>query len=317
MQEEVEATRAEKILAAAFVLFLLIGGVRVLGELREVPAKPELWHFEARYAVQELERNLSELGIEVHSLEQAYRRAQEKYLRAREDYLFKREEYRTRIEEGTLDERLRAEYEQAKVSYEAALRSRDAAREKLEAARQSLGALEAELSQRREKARREYAAAMRVYELKVLLLRLGFVLPLFLTSLYVAQLARRRRSRYAVHANSFMAFSTLLLGYMLIEYTWRSFHVIGVSAIGALATGVALAYLKREYLSRERIAMARLSRKRCPYCSFPFESGDVYCRNCGLRLLVACDNCGALRSRFTSYCQSCGSPMRGEGNEGD
>jgi len=84
------------------VLFLLIGGVRVLGELREIPAKPVMGAYEARYGIPELERNLSELSLEVRSLEETYRRAQEEYLRAKEEYLFKREEYRTRMEEGSL-----------------------------------------------------------------------------------------------------------------------------------------------------------------------------------------------------------------------
>lgn len=309
--EEVEVTRAEKILAAAFVLFLLTGGVRILGELREVPAKPEIATFEEHYGIPELRRNLSELGIVVQSSEEAYRRAQEEYLRAKEEYLFKREEYRTRIEEDSLDEKLKQEYEQARQSYETALRNRDVAKENLEAARGSLAELKKEHSLRREKVIKDYGAAKRIYELKVLVLRLGFALPLFIASIYVSQRARQGRSRYAVHANSFMAFSILLLFYMLIEFTWRSFHVIGVSAIGALATGAALAYLKKEYLTFERLAKTRLSQRRCPYCSFPFEMGDAYCINCGQGLTESCEKCGSPRSRFASYCHNCGAKIKG------
>ncbi len=308
--EKVEATRAEKILAAAFVLFLLIGGVRVLSELREVPAKPALETFEARYGLPELNRNLSELSFELRSSEEAYQRAQKEFLKAKEEYLFKREEYRIALEEGSLQKELKEEYELAKQKYEASLRTRDATEEKLEAVRENFKALQKELFERRRRALEDYEDANQIYELKVLFIRLGFVIPLFIVSLYASQRARQRKSKYTIHANSFMAFSILLLVYMTLEFTWRSFHVLGVSTIGAFATGAALAYLKKEYFKTERVALERLSRGRCPYCSFPFESSDVYCRNCGKRLTETCDKCGAPRSRFARYCQYCGAKIK-------
>jgi tetratricopeptide (TPR) repeat protein len=305
-EEEIEATRSEKILAAAFVLFLLIGGIRVLGELRDIPAEPDFSDYEIRHGISALQNELPVFISQMQIAEQSYRQSLEEFNRAEEEYLFKREEHRTRLEEGTVDETLQREYEQATQIYETAVNNRDSANKNLNDAREIYNKKNNEINQLRLNAQKDFNAAIRLYEIKVILTRLLFVVPLFIGSIYVTQKARQRQSRYTILANSFMAFSILLLAYMVLEFTWRSFQVIGVSLIGALATGSALVYLKKEYFKPERVTLKRLSQRRCPYCNFPFEKDDAYCKNCGQSLEEKCRSCGSKRVKFAKHCQNCG-----------
>lgn len=301
-----EFSRAEKILAGALVLFLLLGGVKVLQELRQLPEEPSMMEYEAKYGIPALQENLSKLSERGRELEEAYRGAQEEFESSREGYLFLREEYRTSLEEGNLSEELKSKYEKARGEYQEALERRDAARERVEEVREEQEALAKKISGLRQEASEDYESARDIYEAKVFLLRLALVVPLLALSLYLSQRASERKSRHAILASSFMTFAILLFAYMIVEFTWRSFHVIGVSAIGALATGGALVYLKRKYFTPERVALGRLSERRCPHCDFPFEPGDTYCRRCGKKLTEECRYCGSQRSNFSPYCPHCG-----------
>jgi hypothetical protein len=219
LEDEIEATRSEKILAAAFVLFLLIGGIRVLGELRNIPVEPNYMDYEARQGIIELQNELQVLISQMQVAEQTYGKSLEEFARAEEDYLFKREEHRTRLEEGTVDQTLQREYEEATQKYESSVKIRDAAKESLNTARERFNEKNNEINELLISVQNDFNSARRIYEIKVIFVRLLFVVPLFLGSIYFTQKARERQSRYTIHANSFMAFSILLLAYMVLEFT--------------------------------------------------------------------------------------------------
>ncbi|MBN1762967.1 MAG: hypothetical protein JW878_07845 [Methanomicrobia archaeon] len=65
--ERLEAMRGEKILAAAMVIFLLIGGVQVLNELGGVPDRPQLGTYYAKYDVYTLEAEERSIVAELNS----------------------------------------------------------------------------------------------------------------------------------------------------------------------------------------------------------------------------------------------------------
>ncbi len=158
----------------------------------------------------------------------------------------------------------------------------------------------------RESASDGYRRDYQIYRLKVLTIRLAFVLPLLAVAIIVFLKAKKVRSKYIIHANAFMAFASLLLIYMIVENVWKVVHIIGISILGAVACAVSLAYLKKQFFSFERISMSRLKEDKCPWCSFPIRYEMPFCQNCGKKLAEKCPECGKMRPILARFCPSCG-----------
>jgi|GEM_PF-5427306 len=56
-----EYSRAEKILASLFVVFLIIASINFLRELEKVPARPNYDYYQAKYGIKPLLENQSRL----------------------------------------------------------------------------------------------------------------------------------------------------------------------------------------------------------------------------------------------------------------
>ncbi len=157
--------------------------------------------------------------------------------------------------------------------------------------------------------------AWTLYQLKQLLLQLGYTIPLFIIAIVLFFKARERKSPYLIHVNAFLAFSTSLFAIALIrnDWFWRDTVVFGLSLVGATLSAIALAYLKKSQFSFERIARSRARKNRCPWCEFPFPvAGESeYCRNCGNRVMKPCEECNALRYVYLLHCHHCGTMISG------
>lgn len=213
------------------------------------------------------------------------------------------------MERGAVDPEAEQVYEESKRGYEEARRRLGVVEERYNEILSRVEEKEEKLGEAREEAYGEYGTAMRLYQLKVLGVRLGVVLPLLAVSIFVWNVARRNRARYMIHANSFLAFSVLLFGYTVLKFVWSAVHVIGVSIFGALACGLALVYIKRGLLSFEKVAMSRVGENRCPWCGF--TALGAYCLACGKKILESCPECGKPRSVLAIHCPSCGEKLRG------
>jgi hypothetical protein len=163
-----------------------------------------------------------------------------------------------------------------------------------------------EISNARSLAQGEYDTAYQTYRLKVLAVRLAFVLPLLAVAIVTFLKAKRVKSKYTIHANAFMAFASLLLLYMIIVNVWKVIHVVGISILGAVACAISLAYLKRQFFSFERTSMSRLKENKCPWCTFPIRHDMSYCQNCGKKLADKCPECGEMRPILSHFCPNCG-----------
>ncbi|RLG72571.1 MAG: hypothetical protein DRO11_01980 [Methanobacteriota archaeon] len=308
VEEQVEYTRGEKILAFGLVAFLLVGGVKALEIVGNIVEKPDWGFYADKYGVNLLEEELEELRFELRFSGESLSKAREEFATAYEEYLFMREEYRVTLEEGGADPGAEQGYETAKLGYETAKKRLGVAEQRYDEVRLRVEEKEKELREARERASGEYGAAMRLYRFKVLGVHLALVLPLLMVSILVWNFARKLRTRFMIHANSLLAFSLLMFGYTVITFVWKAVHIVGVSVFGALACGLALAYLKKELLTFEKVSMGRVNRGECPWCGF--TGFDKYCVACGRKILDDCPECGKPRSVMAVYCPNCGAKLR-------
>ena len=304
--ERLEATRGEKILAFAMVIFLLIGGINVLNELKGIPDRPQMDTYYEEYGVFKLEAEEDNIAAELKTASKTLKNANDEFSRAKENYLFKREEYRVILDRGEKDEVKEREHEEARERYEKSQVRLDTAQSVYDEILVRLNRKREELRSARSLAEEEYRKDYQIYRLKVLAIRLAFVLPLLAVAIVVFLKAKKARSKYIIHANAFMAFASLLLMYMIIENVWKVVHIIGISILGAVACGVSLAYLKKQFFSFERISMSRLKENKCPWCGFPIRYEMPYCQNCGKKLAEKCPECGKMRPILARFCPNCG-----------
>ncbi len=304
--EKLEATRGEKILAFAMVIFLLIGGMNVLNELKDIPDRPQMNTYYEKYGVYTLEAEERSVNTELRIASDALAKANDEYLRAKENYLYKREEYRVILDKGEKDEVKEREYEEARERYEESQVRLDAAQAVYDEIKGRLKQKREEVSNARELALDEHGRDYQIYRLKVLAIRLAFVLPLLAVAIVVFLKAKKVRSKYTIHANAFMAFASLLLMYMIIENVWKVVHIIGISIFGAVACAISLAYLKKQFFTFERISRSRLRENKCPWCGFPVRYEVPYCQNCGKKIAEKCPECGKMRPILAHFCSNCG-----------
>ncbi|AIF69019.1 hypothetical protein PAP_02995 [Palaeococcus pacificus DY20341] len=295
-----EYSRIEKILASAFVLFLLLASINFLDELEDIPKRPDFHDYESKYVPSELLENQSRLSLLSRNFRIRYDEMRDNLTKAQELYVFKREEYRVALESNNVTEDLKNEYLSAKKDYEKALLEFSAVEAAYKEVENQLYELNNQIQELNEMAWREYRNAYSVYRIKVLLLKLLFVLPAFLASFL---LYKRYKNIYAA---SLIAYSSLLLAYLAVEAVWSSLQVIGLSLFGAVATALALYYIRREYLKPERVHKRRIAQNKCYNCGFPIKDDYIICPNCGIKLKEKCENCGAMKPIHLDFCPYCG-----------
>ncbi|NJE06393.1 zinc ribbon domain-containing protein [Thermococcus sp. M36] len=299
-----EYSRIEKILASLFVVFLLLASINFLRELEDIPQRPDYRYYQEKYGISSLYENQSRLMKLEKDLFQIYQQAESNLTDVERIYLFKREEYRVALESGNVTEdtpnRLKEEYLSAKEAYENAYYQYLSAKGAYGQVHSQLEELSSRIRELEMRANEEYSRAYQMYRLKVLLLKLTFVLPLFAVSLL---LLRRYRN---IYTSSLIAYSSLLLLYLILSAIWSTVQVIGLSLFGAFTTFVALYYLRREYFGPERIYKRRIAQGKCYNCSFPVKDDYLYCPNCGAELKEKCEHCGALKPIHLEFCPYCG-----------
>ena len=304
--EKMEATRGEKILASAMVIFLLIGGINILTELGDLPERPQRDIYYEKCGVYNLESEERSIDFDLKVARDALENADDEYLSAKENYLFKREEYRVILDKEETDEIKEREHEEARKRYEESQVQLNEAQAVYDGIHDRLNQKSDEVADARGLAHEEYNITYQIYRLKVLAVKLAFVLPLLAVAIAMFLKAKKAKSKYTIHANAFMAFASLLLIYTIIENVWQSLHAIGISILGAVACAITLAYLKKQYFNSKRIAMSRLKQNKCPWCTFPIRHDMSYCQNCGEKLAYECPECGEMRSILTRFCPNCG-----------
>ncbi|MCO6041575.1 zinc ribbon domain-containing protein [Thermococcus alcaliphilus] len=295
-----EYSRIEKILASLFVVFLLLASINFLRELENIPQRPNYEYYQEKYGIKALLENQSRLMELDRQLFEVYQKAEGNLTEAERVYLFKREEYRVALESGNTTEELKTEYLKAKEEYERAYFQYLGAKSAYEQTHEKLEELNSKIQELMQKANEEYRRAYNAYRLKALILKLLFAVPIFIASLL---LLRRYKN---IYTSSLIAYSSLLLIYLLLSAIWSTVQLIGLSLFGAFATLLALYYLRKEYFKPERVYKRRIAQNKCYNCGFPIKDDYLYCPNCGAKLKEKCEHCGALKPIHLQFCPYCG-----------
>lgn len=166
-----------------------------------------------------------------------------------------------------------------------------------------------------------------LYNLKVFLLALLFVLPFFLFSLYYYLKLKSKDSPYTIVLTAVLTASSILfiqvvLGflYKILPAEWfeRIFEVLraipylrfviyygSVLLVIAILGGIVY-YIQKKAFSPKSIAMRRLKDNKCSACALPLDSSYTVCPKCGYQLKEKCPHCDSLKIRGLLYCPSCG-----------
>ena len=295
-----EYSRLEKILGSLFVAFLLLASINFLRELENIPQRPDYTYYQEKYGITPLLENQSRLMELNRGLYEGYKKAESNLTEVERVYLFKREEYRVALESGNATKELEQEYLKAKEEYEKAYLKYLGAKSAYDDVHNKLQELSSQIQELMQNANEEYNRAYQVYRLKVLMLKLAFVLPIFVISLL---LLRKYKN---IYTSSLIAYSALLLIYLTLSAIWNIVHIIGISLFGAVATLAALYYLRKEYFNPERVYKRRIAQNKCYNCGFPIKDDYLNCPNCGAKLKEKCEHCGALKPIHLQFCPYCG-----------
>lgn len=308
-----EATRAEKILALALTVFLLIGGLRMAWAIDSAFPYPDYMKLREQFISASLEQERIIIFNQKNEKLAALQNLQIEESTLRLQYETAREEYRTLLDRGIDDRLKKAQWEEARDKHEetrtaisaaeAALRDFQnnivAPKEKVFAEAERL--FHERLAQLTGQRNRQAGLALMIYALA------GFVLTLWIFNLFRG---KPRLSRYTVIGTSFLGFGALQM--LIISYyiaspflrDWLPTEWI-VSLGGSILSIAGIIFLKNKFLSTEAVNNRRLWKKACPACGFPHPGN--YCIRCGVAQKSSCASCGLLTNRFSPWCQECGS----------
>ncbi|MHB8415295.1 MAG: serine endopeptidase [Acidiferrobacteraceae bacterium] len=190
-----------------------------------------------------------------------------------------------------------------------------------------IGAAEQQLAGLQKVAAHAYRASLRVWKLRVFLVRLVFTLPLLLIAGWL--FARKRHGGYWPFVWGFIYFALYTFFVELVPYlpSYGGYvrYTVGLLLtfiIGHYAIRGFARYLERQRASERRpeterrqaldydIAQARLSKGVCPGCERPADLADParnHCMHCGIALFDR-RGCGARKNAFAHFCHACGKP---------
>lgn len=300
MRDEIETTRAEKLLAWVLAGFLLVGGIWAYVHLDRT--RDDYYRPAPVSAVDQAALRREEVaGRRVAEAQRAEAVAvQELELR--------REAYRTALDANRPAGRLESAYTRAE-------RGLAVERSRLRAARAELAAARPAADAARERVQRAQAAAVAAAEAErkhdarvTFALRLGYVLATLGATFALLHGLRLRGSRYQVAGLAAVGFAAVQALVMAGDYITDYIDVqrlgpLVLSLAGIALTIAGLVALQR-YVAR-RVPARRIRRGECPFCGFPAGRGR-HCEGCGRTVVGACTHCNAPRRVGTPHCAACG-----------
>ena len=165
------------------------------------------------------------------------------------------------------------------------------------------------------------------HNLIVFLLKLLFILPLFVLSLRFYFRLKRKNSPHTIIAAAILTALSILFSeivliflYQILPMEWlmRIFKILmeiavlryiiyyGSALLVIVIFGGIVYYIQKKVYNPKIIAIRRLKDNKCPNCSFALDRSYVFCPKCGEQLKEKCSNCGNLKMKNLPYCPSCG-----------
>jgi hypothetical protein len=178
-----------------------------------------------------------------------------------------------------------------------------------------------------DKANEDYKDRFVYYSIKAFLLKLLFILPLFLVFLKYYLRYKKKDSPYTIIITAIFFAATILfleivlillydiLPRGLIEKILNIFlnssilryvlYYIVVIIVIMLLGGIVY-YIQKNIYDPKKVAIRSLKDNKCPNCYFDLSLGNNFCPNCGRKIKTICLNCNNYRYKDLGYCPSCG-----------
>ena len=311
-ETEREVTRAEKVLALALAIFLLIGGLRAAWSINHIFPYPDYMQMHRQFVPAALEEEVNALLRQENTKQAALQRLRDEESTLLAQYEIAREEYRTMLDRGIDDAAKKAMWEQARARHEETLAA-------ISAAETVLRDFQADALQPKQHTLWEYHAQLETHfnqlttrrNLYAGLALMAYALAGFALALWIFNLFRSKPvlSRYGVIGTSFLLFGVMQM-LAITYYTGFPFlrdlipveWIISIAGSGLSIAGIVL--LKNRYFSAEAVRNRRLWKKACPGCGYP-QPGK-FCIRCGGAQTQNCCHCGLPTNRYSLWCRECG-----------
>lgn len=313
-----EVTRAEKVLALALAVFLLIGGLRVAWAINAVFPYPDYMVLREQFVPQVMQQEMftiwNQTSEKLGKLE--WLRAEEGTLRLQ--YETAREEYRTLLDRGIDDSLKKTRWEQTRDSYEEAKTAISVAETTLQNFQDNISPKETLFTEAEARFNEQHSLLISQRNLWAGLALMAYALFVFALAIGGFNLFRSKPLliRYAVIGTSFVGFGALQL--LVVSYYIVSPILQGllpmewIISLGGSSLSIAgIILLKNKFFSAEAVGNRRLWKQACPACGFPYPGN--YCARCGVSQKRVCTSCGLLISRFLPWCQECGNKQKAVG----
>ena len=323
------------VIAALFASFLIGIGALVVGDLPKVekPVDAEQFMDQARLrpvraALKADEQQLEDAG-------EALTRANLDTEHARAAYSSERESFDTWIATRAATEQASQNPEvlarthrldELKATERAAETRAEALETRQQDVQQAKAAHDKQEAAIRDAAQSQYDSAVSRMELRVFLLRLALTLPLLLLAVWL--FVKRRKSPRWPFVWGFIFFALFTFFFELVPYlpSYGGYfrYLVGIALTvwgGNYAITALRKYLEQQKAAEQRpeeerrrdlgyeMAQARLSRRICPACERPIDTGDTsgnFCMHCGLRVFEDCPRCHTRQTSFSHFCRACG-----------
>lgn len=310
-----EVTRAERILAVALALSLLIGGMRLAWTINSAFPYPDYSSLRSQFIPEALEREMNSLWQQKNNKLSALQRLQDEEIALRQEYETAREEYRTLLDRGIDDKEKMARWEKARDEYSKSQATlSDAQTALLDFQNNILSPRESVFRDAEARFQEQFAELNSQRNRRAGIALIAYALAVFALAIWVSSLFRTRPmlSRYAVIGTSFLGFGALQMLVVTYQVAYPFLRglipvewVISVGGSGLSIAGIV--FLKNRLLSAEAVSNRRLWKKSCPICGFPLPGN--FCGRCGAVQQEKCCACGLLTSRFLPWCRECGKKL--------
>ncbi len=167
----------------------------------------------------------------------------------------------------------------------------------------------------------------RIFEFKVFLLQIIFILPAFLIALWLYLRQLKKNSPYAIILTAIVGVTGVLVLRVLLAWFWdlflaeviqdiwrwiQNFELLRslVFYLGMVLSfvifGGAVYYLQKRIFDPRRVAIRRFRLNQCPRCQTTLDLASEYCPNCGHHVREQCPSCNQPRFVELPYCPHCG-----------
>lgn len=327
---------AQWAIALLFAFFLIRVGGSILADLPALTQPPQRDAFLKAPAITALEARLQPLEQEQQALEERRAGLRQRQEVARQTYESTRASFetwraaRSATELGNQNPEViaRARLIDEQLQLQMRLGAEQQALERQGRGLQArIVPLEEQLAQRRGEAESRFQRARQRAEWQIFALRLLWVGPLLVFSLW--QFRRYRRSQQWPFVWGILIFGLFAFFVELVPYlpSFGAYIRYGVGALLTVVAGRALLRWLQDYLQRKQQeqaapqeqrqrqiryekALHSLGRSQCPSCerNLPVKEGTLpdFCMHCGLALQLDCPRCQHHHISFFPYCPSCG-----------